>query len=100
MEHMQIFDKQNFDKLIVGFIGEILKINRSRENFESVAIHQICRILHHQLSIITLFSIRYCVYGEVCVLLLCAWKPVVVTFSIRVVIQPYELRNDFVLYGW
>ena len=73
---------QIFDKLIVGFIGEILKDKGSRENFESVAIHQICRILRRQLSVIKLFSIRYCVYGEVCVLLLCAWKPVVVTFSV------------------
>ena len=43
MEHVRNFDKQNFDKLIVAFIGKVLA-NREkikRENFdESFAIHQ------------------------------------------------------------
>ena len=44
MEHAQNFDEQNFDKLIVGFIGETLRGKVSRENFdESLAIAQICQ---------------------------------------------------------
>ena len=41
MNHSQKFDKQNFDKLIVGFKGEALEKNVGRKNFdESLAIHQ------------------------------------------------------------
>ena len=40
----QMKHKQNFDKLIVGFIGEILREKDSRENFDkSLAIHRICQ---------------------------------------------------------
>ena len=38
------FDEQNFDKLIVGFIGDTLRGKVSSENFdETLAIHQICQ---------------------------------------------------------
>ena len=54
IKHVRKFDKQNFDKSIVGFIGKILATGKVRsENFESLAIHQICqtfplsKILHY-----------------------------------------------------
>ena len=41
MHKTLIFDEHNFNELIVGFIGETLRENISRENFdESLAIRQ------------------------------------------------------------
>ena len=42
MEHVRNFDKQNYDKSIVDYIGETLEKKISRENFyESPIIRQI-----------------------------------------------------------
>ena len=41
MNHSQNFDKQNFDELLVGFIGKALREEDWRENLDSLAIHQI-----------------------------------------------------------
>ena len=42
MEHVRNIDKQNFDELIVAFIGEVLTGKIERENFdESFAFRQI-----------------------------------------------------------
>ena len=41
IEHVRNFDKQNFDELIVAFIGKVLTGKIERENFdESLAVRQ------------------------------------------------------------
>ena len=51
MGHTQNFDKQNFDKLIVGSIGETLrgKVNREKlMNHQPLIFCQIAKVFHHQ----------------------------------------------------
>ena len=41
IEHVRNFDEQNFDELIVAFIGKVLTGKIERENFdESLAVRQ------------------------------------------------------------
>ena len=57
IEHVRNFDKQNFDELIVAFIGKVLTGKIERENFD-----ELLTVRQNSSDFSTIKVLRYTVY--------------------------------------
>ena len=89
--HVRNFDEQNFDKLIVAFIGKVLTGKIERENFDkSLAV---CQNLSD-------FSIPPSKFGTIRYLQLAFFNRLHPIFINYIIIYVYACMHSFIIYMW